>query len=114
MSVQHCAYLAFLGRHMAGVDSLRVDSLRVDCKGYITLHQCMHRSCETGPRFYGLKGIIVFTHLCNDYRTSVTDANYASVNYLDLLWKSFKHFPQVHEAFLEVLRFIFNIVRIKF
>ena len=28
MSGHHCAYFAFLGKHMA-----RVDSLRVDCRG---------------------------------------------------------------------------------
>ena len=40
MSGHHCAYFAFLSKHMA----------RVDCRGYIASHRCMHRSYETVPR----------------------------------------------------------------
>ena len=40
---------------------------------------------DSTARFYCLKGRILSTDRCNEYRASVTDANYASVNYFDLL-----------------------------
>ena len=40
---------------------------------------------DSTARFYCLKGRIVSTDRCNEYRASVTDANYALVNYFDLL-----------------------------
>ena len=40
---------------------------------------------DSTARFYCLKSRIVSTDRCNEYRVSLTDANYALVNYFDLL-----------------------------